>query len=1078
MKKLISVILVIFLSLIFFVACGESIEAKLEVKEPVSNVEINQTYSIKFDGGVEAVGLMPSVTLQEGESFVVPENQFSKSGKTFLYFWTGFENIKSGDVFKMPSYDITFTAQWEDVSTKFNKSSGGSSHSKQSLSLSPPQIVYTLGGTFFSWEDVENAEYYTISIGGNEIDKKFHKTDKINLLTSLSVEAVVTAHNCSNTSQTKFQFSPINQSNVIVENEDIYVHQSFNADNFNLKSDGDLNIYATDSHSKINIADNLRIQGEHKTQEVEVFANSLNLNVSDNSYVSNEPLQIEKEIIVEKGHLIVSDFTCAPSVVAYPIDENVCITIDKKDDSLVVPKISTSEQAKGMVYVNLNSDLSTQIIGQKDNNSAMTKVDINCKDKTAWVQLDGQIQSLKINSNAKIENFSTIPDGGVSFSNNVKQVELMSTTSLKLQNSSKSSAENDITLLINKDKVSIDPKDKNIKVVDCATVIITPILKSQGKIYDGTTNVVVENIDIKDNANNENAEDFYDFIVLSANTLSENVGKNQLVNCEISYKNKANAIADNTQFENIYVIVENVYVDVLPRPISINKVDIVKTYDGKQEVYFDATLNVNDIIENDDVQLNFNDGKRVCASFEANTFGENVPITMHEDNLKGKDSSNYKLTFENGQSQSTAKICKRELEIEVNLIQKEYDSTVNIRTCDINISKLQNKIEKDDISVKIDKAYYNDANAGSDKTATVQFILEGADANGYVLNDIILENQTISKRKISLKANDQTIIYGQTLKDNLGYTITNGELLESNDCGEIFATVAVKSILDVGEYEIVLDYDKNENYEVYAKNGVLIVKPNDIVDKTTTYSEKYLAKEQSPNTICGETINGQALSYQFKTTKEGEYTSTIPSFTDVGEYVVYYKISAKNHNTIENSMSVSITQADFDMEEVKWESDDNFVYDGAVKSITLTGLPQGLTATYNDNIATNAGNYKATVTFEYDTKNYNPPIFAKSKEWKIKQKSIADKSIIMSEISDQIYTGEEIFPNFTIYDQNINCEVELISSFTDENNCDYFVYFEENIDESIFGNARIVIVGNKNYNGLKIVEFKIIKDNA
>ncbi len=76
---------------------------------------------------------------------------------------------------------------------------------------------------------------------------------------------------------------------------------------------------------------------------------------------------------------------------------------------------------------------------------------------------------------------------------------------------------------------------------------------------------------------------------------------------------------------------------------------------------------------------------------------------------------------------------------------------------------------------------------------------------------------------------------------------------------------------------------------------------------------------------------------------------------------------------------------DLDLSKVAWNYKDAFTYDGSAKTVELTGLPKGLTATYTGNTATEPGTYTAQVTFSYDDTVYNAPDVSKisSLQWKI-----------------------------------------------------------------------------------------------
>ncbi len=68
-----------------------------------------------------------------------------------------------------------------------------------------------------------------------------------------------------------------------------------------------------------------------------------------------------------------------------------------------------------------------------------------------------------------------------------------------------------------------------------------------------------------------------------------------------------------------------------------------------------------------------------------------------------------------------------------------------------------------------------------------------------------------------------------------------------------------------------------------------------------------------------------------------------------------------------------IKKAVYDMQEVRWSASE-FVYDGHMHTVTLLGLPQGVTAVgYGDASAVTAGTYTPTCTLSYDALNYEAP---------------------------------------------------------------------------------------------------------
>lgn len=78
--------------------------------------EGEQTYRVTFEGGEGAAGEAPEfMTAKEGEQISLPDNTFTKEGFTFLGWADGEEIYQPGDTYTVPSYDVIFNAQWQEV---------------------------------------------------------------------------------------------------------------------------------------------------------------------------------------------------------------------------------------------------------------------------------------------------------------------------------------------------------------------------------------------------------------------------------------------------------------------------------------------------------------------------------------------------------------------------------------------------------------------------------------------------------------------------------------------------------------------------------------------------------------------------------------------------------------------------------------------------------------------------------------------------------------------------------------------------------------------------------------------------
>ena len=84
-------------------------------------------------------------------------------------------------------------------------------------------------------------------------------------------------------------------------------------------------------------------------------------------------------------------------------------------------------------------------------------------------------------------------------------------------------------------------------------------------------------------------------------------------------------------------------------------------------------------------------------------------------------------------------------------------------------------------------------------------------------------------------------------------------------------------------------------------------------------------------------------------------------------------MEANGYDTVTSNSTVTITKATYDMTGVAWDYDEPFEGDGTVKMVALTNLPNGVSATYTNNTATEPGTNTAHAVLSYDAVNYFEP---------------------------------------------------------------------------------------------------------
>ena len=237
----------------------------------------------------------------------------------------------------------------------------------------------------------------------------------------------------------------------------------------------------------------------------------------------------------------------------------------------------------------------------------------------------------------------------------------------------------------------------------------------------------------------------------------------------------------------------------------------------------------------------------------------------------------------------------------------------------------------------------------------------------------------------SLSASLNTIEYDVTLKTGSG-NVTMGVYPAEGEAA-VFTKVLTEgantgTVTDLlyGHEYVVKFFDENKTYIIKAvttdkmDSDIVII---GITGLTYTSAEKALVTKTGNN----------EQTVQYSIDGGANWATTIPEFTDAGEYTVRYKADESDSYKalVEGSVVVTVAKVSYDMTGASWDYTSSFTYDGSEKTVSVTGLPTGVTVSeYSDNSKTNAGDYTASVvTFNYDSINYNEPTMIADCPWTI-----------------------------------------------------------------------------------------------
>ena len=370
------------------------------------------------------------------------------------------------------------------------------------------------------------------------------------------------------------------------------------------------------------------------------------------------------------------------------------------------------------------------------------------------------------------------------------------------------------------------------------------------------------------------------------------------------------------------------------------------------------------------------------------TYTNEVPTLPGDYTVKANfpATTNYKAT----EATADFTISKRAVTATVTAQNKTYDGTTDT----VITATVEDVVYGDTFEISGLTGAFSDANAGEGKTVTIDSSnasVTGTNVEYYVVSFPATATATIAK------AAAPTIDFPEVLN-----AITYGQKLEeaklsfyTNDYGTFNWNAPTAYPGEAGTISCALDFYPNElalqNYDWKdAGNAQWIASRNALCicpDVTVNKAASTITTAPTANDL---TYNGGALALvtegtviggtmQYKLGEDGEWSTEVPSATNATTYTVYYQIVGdSNHLDMEaKSVTVTIKKADYDMTAAKWDYTSAFQYDGLEHTVTVTGLPSGVTVKkYSGNSASVVGDYTAKVTFTYDEDNYNTPVLA------------------------------------------------------------------------------------------------------
>ena len=215
------------------------------------------------------------------------------------------------------------------------------------------------------------------------------------------------------------------------------------------------------------------------------------------------------------------------------------------------------------------------------------------------------------------------------------------------------------------------------------------------------------------------------------------------------------------------------------------------------------------------------------------------------------------------------------------------------------------------------------------KTGSYDFTITNADITGYVIAAKPDVNYTGEAQESA------TLTRGTPADAEIVFTC-NGHTY-----------YGVPSFTEVGIYEVSYVISA-ENYNDVTGSYTFTIKDGEIVASSTGYDGAY---DGNPRSITVTVTKPEGTTTYYRTSEDestdaGVWSTTNPTFTDVGDYTVYWKVEKAGYATVSGSDTVSITPGTYTG--VSYVGKPLLTYDGdAYPSGMLSGqLPAGAQVTF------------------------------------------------------------------------------------------------------------------------------------
>ena len=312
-------------------------------------------------------------------------------------------------------------------------------------------------------------------------------------------------------------------------------------------------------------------------------------------------------------------------------------------------------------------------------------------------------------------------------------------------------------------------------------------------------------------------------------------------------------------------------------------------------------------------------GTMVYSLDENGDYSETIPTGTNA----GSYTVYYKVSGDSNHNDSSVAsvdvtIAKKSVTASISgTAEKTYDGTTSV-TSGLSLT-LSDVVEADssDVTATAESYTYNSASVDISKTVTASNITLSGDKSGnYVLtSDTATASGTITAKNVTATVTAEDKTYDGTTAATVTAAVSEGVI--DGDSISISGLTGTFSQANVGENltvtvnttGAVVSGTNYSNYSItYNTSGVTasITKADPAVTAPEANSLTYNGKAQ--DLITAGSSTGGTMMYCL--TEDGDYSETIPTGTEAGDYTVYYKVVGDDNYNDSAVASVTVTIAE------------------------------------------------------------------------------------------------------------------------------------------------------------------------